>query len=44
MAPGNAAIYSTIARIADEKDGLPVELNGMTLDASVYLLRYEFDA
>lgn len=33
-----------VARIAYGDDGRPVELNEMTLDASVYVLRYDFDA
>ncbi|HEY9409633.1 MAG TPA: GntR family transcriptional regulator [Jiangellaceae bacterium] len=34
----------TIARMAFTTDGRAVELNEMTLDASVYVLRYDFDA
>lgn len=34
----------TIARTAYTSDGRAVEFNEMTLDASVYVLRYDFDA
>lgn len=40
--PGTPVI--TIVRTAYTADGSPVEVNEMTLDASSYVLRYDFDA
>lgn len=44
LLPVDGAPLFTVARIAYAKDGRPVEFNEMTLDASVYVLRYDFEA
>jgi GntR family transcriptional regulator len=33
-----------IVRTAFTEDGIPIEVNEMTLDASAYVLRYDFEA
>jgi GntR family transcriptional regulator len=42
LEPGTPVL--TIHRVAATADGTPVEFTEMTLDASTYVLRYEFDA
>lgn len=44
LLPVDGAPLFAVVRIAYAEDGRPVEVNEMTLDASVYVLRYDFDA
>lgn len=42
--PSGGSPVIDIVRIAFDADGRPVEVNEMTLDASGYILRYDFRA